>query len=421
MNVETEPEPVAWGELAALRDLDAPEGLLSAIEAIAHELQTSRQTQFQLQRDHELFLGVFEGTTDAIFVKDLGGRYLMLNSAGARMYGKPVTELLGHADAELFPPGVAERMRRADRKTMTLAVTRTFEAAVVLRPDPLGKRLFLVTQGPYRDHEGHVIGVFGIARDITGHRPAPPPLSAVVQDLEESVRARDNLLAVASHELKTPLVALRLHLENTRRQMGRHAPGEAPLAWLAARLEQGEKQVQALTRQVAELMDVTLAQAGRLSLNPEPMDFAALVHEVLGRFADTLAETGASLVIRLPPSLFLTGDPLRLERVVSNLVSNAMKYGRGEPIEVTLERRAGHARLTVRDRGLGIPPQHRHRIFERFERAAPDRKIPGTGLGLWILREIVEAHGGRVRVHGQVGGGSCFSVLLPLGFDQLSP
>ncbi|WP_226994051.1 sensor histidine kinase [Myxococcus hansupus] len=232
------------------------------------------------------------------------------------------------------------------------------------------------------------------------------------QEALRTSRTREELLAIASHELKSPVSALQLQVQNLRALLERAT--EAPPR---ERLQRGLDLMGRLTKRQAHLIDALLdlsrIHAGRMELNPEPMDLGALVREVAERFEPELAGSGCLLTLTLPPDAPGHWDRLRLDQVLTNLLSNAMKYGRGNPIQVELSGTDAQVRLDVRDGGIGIAPEHLPQIFQRFERAVPGRAYEGVGLGLWIVRQVVEAMGGSITVHSEQGVGSTFSVLLP--------
>jgi signal transduction histidine kinase len=231
------------------------------------------------------------------------------------------------------------------------------------------------------------------------------------EQAQVALRLRDDFLAIAAHELKTPLTALSLQLQAGVAALARTGgPQGSPVE---ARLQASQAQTQRLARLVDELLNVASIEQERLLLTPREVDLAELVRDVLLRHQPSLERAGCQVESRLPESLPGWWDPLRLEQVVANLLENAAKYGAGYPVMVTLEGEGEWARLTVSDRGIGISPEDQARIFERFERAVSVRHYGGFGLGLWIVRQIVEAMGGRVRVASQPEQGSTFTVELP--------
>ncbi|NVJ24829.1 AAA family ATPase [Myxococcus sp. AM011] len=240
---------------------------------------------------------------------------------------------------------------------------------------------------------------------------------------QEAVRRRDDFLSIAAHELKTPLTSLQLHIQGLQVQ-ARATGGHLPPEKLTAKLESASAQTQRLGRLVSDLLDISRLAQGQLHIKLSEVDLVALVHGQLERSREALARAECPVRL-LAPEHRLAGywDAMRLEQVVGNLLSNAMKYGAGQPIEITLEQRGSHARLRVRDFGIGIADEDRSRIFGRFERAVSVRHYGGFGLGLWIVREIVQALGGTIDVESTPGEGSTFTVTLPCSGppSQLEP
>ncbi|WP_235685560.1 MULTISPECIES: GAF domain-containing sensor histidine kinase [Corallococcus] len=239
----------------------------------------------------------------------------------------------------------------------------------------------------------------------------------LLREAREAVRQRDEFLGIASHELKTPLTPLSLKVQLLQKQVvvlareGREVPTER----VAEALDVVQRQVRRLSGLVDSLLDVSRITAGRLRLELEELDLASVAAEILYRFSAAAAQSGTELGLEAPVPVVGRWDRLRLEQVVTNLVSNALKYGAGQPVVVGVEARGTLARLTVKDHGIGIAPDDLTRIFERFERAVSDRHYGGLGLGLYITRQIVEAFGGTVRAASAPGEGSTFTLELPRG------
>ncbi|WP_328285559.1 sensor histidine kinase [Myxococcus sp. NMCA1] len=238
-------------------------------------------------------------------------------------------------------------------------------------------------------------------------------LKTVEQHLQEAVRARDEFLSVASHELKTPLTSLGLRLQSFVRAI--HADPESALAQRHGReVEAMRRQVTRLAELVDGLLDVSRISTGRLKLQFEPVDLPSLVREVAARFELEAARAGCELRVTWAEGLEGAWDRLRLEQVVSNLLANALKYGAGAPVHIDVAPGGMGARLWVKDRGIGIDPEAHARIFQKFERAVSERNYGGMGLGLYVTRTLVEALGGTIQVDSRPGEGATFVVELPL-------
>ena len=228
---------------------------------------------------------------------------------------------------------------------------------------------------------------------------------------EESIQVRDTFLSVASHELKTPLTSLQLHLQSILRA---NRLGTAAIAGpLERKVEVASRQVKRVALLVDELLDVSRITANRLVLDPEEVDLAQTVRELTRRFADDFAGAGTPLHVEIEGAILGKWDALRLEQVLSNLMANALKYGAGKQIEIAAWATADEAIFSITDHGIGIAPEDQERIFERFQRAVVAGHYGSLGLGLWIVRQIVEAMQGTVSVTSKLGQGSTFVVRLP--------
>jgi signal transduction histidine kinase len=243
-------------------------------------------------------------------------------------------------------------------------------------------------------------------------------IAAAIAERIRAVDARDEFLAIASHELRTPLTALLLHIQTELRGLRRDAPAERTDS--IQRLETTQRMALRLDKLVDELLEVSRIIWGRLKPEREEVDLVALVQDSLARQEQQLQHARCQVHLEVQGAVRGHWDRGRLDRVVDNLIGNAAKYGAGKPIEVRLHGGKEHVRLEVRDHGIGIDPADQARVFERFERAVSRRQYGGFGLGLWITRKIVEAHGGSISLMSQPGGGCTFSVELPRFADAQS-
>jgi signal transduction histidine kinase len=213
--------------------------------------------------------------------------------------------------------------------------------------------------------------------------------------------------------VRTPLAAVQLNLQTIARAVDKD-PVLAAHDRLRQRLKKALVNGERLERLVAEVLDVSRITAGQLKLELEELDLTALVESLVASLSDQAARVGAEFRLHTAGPLVGHWDRVRLEQVISNLLTNALKYAPGKPIEIETAREGNIARIQVRDYGIGIEPENQRRIFERFERAVSDRHYGGLGLGLWIARQVVEASGGTIAVHSVPGEGSIFTVELPM-------
>ena len=339
-----------------------------------------------------------------VLATDLAGVVRACNARAASLLSVPQSEVVGTALPRLLPgPARAELETALGRAAVRVGI----EATAALRlPDAArgaGRERHVELSAVRLAGRGSESGYLLVLQDATAH-------VQLMAELREAVQVRDEFVAVAAHELNTPLTALSLQVQRLRSPR----TGEAITPELLAnRAQQMERSVRRLARLVNELLDVSRISSGRLELRREPVDLRRLVENVLEQLAGPAAQAGCELRLVGPDALWGHWDPMRLEQVAVNLVSNALKFGAGHPVELALAAPPGLARLSVRDQGLGIPEQEHQRIFERFERAVSAQHHGGMGLGLWISRQIVAAHGGELDVVSAPGEGASFSVTLP--------
>jgi signal transduction histidine kinase len=270
---------------------------------------------------------------------------------------------------------------------------------------------------PTDDIRELLVGLLTLHEDLQYERSlraiAEQNTDRLVADLRAAVTARDEFLAVASHELRTPLSTLRLQAVGLSRWLSQPSLAEYEPA-LRKRISVIDRQVDRLGKLTAELLDVTRITSGRLELWREPMDLVALAREIVDRYRGEGTRGTPTILFESDASVVGEWDTSRLDQVLSNLVANAIRYGAGKPIHLAVRSSDSSARIVVQDGGIGIAPDQKERIFERFERAVSSQNYGGLGLGLWIARRIVEAHGGGIDVESQLGEGATFTVTLPL-------
>lgn len=232
---------------------------------------------------------------------------------------------------------------------------------------------------------------------------------------QRSVRMRDEFLMVASHELRSPLTPIKLQNQLIRRHLESPAFEHLPnRSVLLTAINRSVAQIDGLARLVDVLLDVSRISCGRMTLRREPLELSQLVRDTAERFRAACRSAGVEIRLHTEAEVRGSWDRVRVEQVVTNLLTNALKYGAGKPIDVTVSASGGLATIAVRDQGIGIAPEEQGKIFERFARATSAAHYGGLGLGLYITREIVVAHGGTIRLESAPGRGSLFVVNLPI-------
>jgi PAS domain S-box-containing protein len=358
--------------------------------------------------DDALFRRLVESVHEyAIFLLDSRGYVLTWNPGAERIKGYTADEIIGQHFGRFYPAGTTREKLDGELREATerghfeeegWRVRKdgtTFWANVVITPLHDGPKL---------------IGFTKVTRDLTDrrrHEEERAVLAANEARARAEVVARDSFLAVAAHELKTPMTAARAAVQLLKRSF-RDRTDISPMEVRSVELV--VEQIDRLAKLVGRLLETVQIQGGRFHLVKEQTDVAALVTSTV----DSLTVAGGGVVsLTVPRSLIADVDPLRLQQVMTNLMTNAFKFGpAGEPVSVVLEELDSELKLSVADRGPGVPEDRRGRLFERFYQANSDRS--GLGLGLYISKEIVEAHGGSISADFPRGGGSRFTVLLPL-------
>jgi PAS domain S-box-containing protein len=222
------------------------------------------------------------------------------------------------------------------------------------------------------------------------------------REARDAIRLRDDFLSIAGHELRTPLTALQLQLQSVDVAFDRGQVASDPDRW-ATRVHKTVGHAHRLQRLIDELLDVSRITSGRLTLERQEMDLEELWREVIERYAGEASRSGSQVSFESAGTTVGRWDRARIDQVLTNLLSNAIKYGAGKPVRVALKGGDGCVRSSVRDEGIGIEPAAQARMFGRFERAVSERHYGGFGLGLWIVRELVEAHGGTVGIREPAG------------------
>ena len=356
--------------------------------------------------DAEAFRLLVDSVKDyAIFMLDVEGRIRSWNAGARELKGYSEEEVLGRHISTFYTDedrrgGLAEKLlRRAE------AEGRVEDEGWRVRKD--GTRFWAdVVITALRDAKGKLVGFAKVTRDLTERRRAEEERRRLIQ-AREAIRLRDEFLTIASHELKTPLTAIQLQLQNLA-----HRLAENPE--ISKRIVRAKRSGDRLAALIDSLFDVSRIATGRYELRLEPFDLSCVVLQVVETFQGTAASVGSTLSVKTPGAVQGTWDRVRIEQVLANLISNALKYGAAAPVDVTLSREREEAVIEVRDQGPGIPPEDLKRVFDRFERASSPRHFGGLGLGLYVTREIVRAHGGSVDAVNNPDKGATFRAILPL-------
>jgi len=391
--------------------------LRAAIEVAVYKHETDRliAEERARRRTAEEFKLFVQAVKDyAIFMIDVGGRVSTWNEGARRIKGYRTEEILGQHFSIFYPPEDVERGRPKAALDVALETGHAEHEGWLVRKD--GSRFWAhVVVTPIRDERGELRGFGKVTRDLDEKRRADDERERLIGDLQEAVRSRDEFIQIASHELRTPLGPLQLQLDMFAHLLEKSGvKGERISDMLAI----ATRQTVRLTRLVESMLDVSRISAGRITLDPEGVDVEGLVRDVVERFGEAAEKAGSRIDVRAEPSPPVRWDRIRVEQILSNLLANAIRYGSGKPIGIETRVDAGTIRISIADRGIGIEVDAVDRIFGRFERAVSLRHFGGLGLGLYIAKQLAQAHGGNILVESTPGAGSTFTVTLPI---EVSP
>lgn len=268
---------------------------------------------------------------------------------------------------------------------------------------------------PIKDKTGKLVEVVLTHQDITAKTIAEQALKKSRDELQTALNARDEFISICSHELKTPITSIKLQFQLAEKMLNDGDERVASKENLTKRIITTNRQLDRMTRLIDEMLDITRINTGKLQMEKKSINLKDLLEESLSRFTTQLEIAGIETTTDFPEGNWnVTGDRFRLEQVISNIITNTLKYGEGNPFVVRLRQRENFVRMEFSDRGIGIRPEDTERIFNRFERVTSATNISGMGLGLFISRQIVLAHNGRIWAEDNKPRGTTFVVEIPL-------
>lgn len=356
----------------------------------------SGEKVFTLEGAEHPYRVLVESMNEGAISLSLDGTILYCNAAFARLIECPLDRIMGRDLSEFVPAEEREVLERLIRRGHHDAVRA--ELSILATS---GRSLpTQVSLNPINLEEGPSIGV--IVTDLSERKRH--------EQAEAAVRMRDEFLAIASHELRTPLTTLVLSLAVVE-----HDRMKGDLEQIHRSLRRAQKQAERMGHLVDRMLDVSQIASGKLKLELAPCDLGDVVKDVAERLSEEASNAACELRPTLSSGIVGQWDRFRLDEALSNVLSNAIKYGAGHPIDIQLQARDEKAVLVVEDRGIGIAPDDLCRIFGRFERTIASKNYGGLGLGLYITRQIIEQQGGSIRAENRSHGGARFVIELPLG------
>jgi PAS domain S-box-containing protein len=386
----------------------------------------------------------------AIFLLDAEGHVVTWNMGAERLKGYRESEIVGRHFSTFYTPEDLARNHPANELKDAKKFGRYEDEGWRVRKD--GSRFWAnVVITKLTSDQGRLLGFSKVTRDLSARRAAEQKLRESEErlqhaykeldlkvrertsdlasanealrnrenELENALRLRDDFLSIASHELKTPITSLKMQLQmlrmKTKPEQGQLPSTEKLVKGLDISLDQVER----LVVLIEQLLDVARSRAQKLSFHFERADLREIVREAVLRMEEHAQAARCSLLLQAAEEVVGEFDRFRMEQVVTNLLTNAFKYAPGTKVSICVLARRGKATIRVSDTGPGVPLASQAKIFERFERVEMGRHVSGLGLGLFISRQIVEGHGGSLRVESQPGQGASFIVEVPLGNEAL--
>lgn len=373
------------------------------------DVTSKKKLARDLHKSEENYKLMFQRNPMPICIWDIETmKFLEVNDTMVIHYGYTREEFLTMSIFDIRPP---EEIDDFMERYSTLAPGYRKESKLFIHRKKDGSRIKVLNVShdiTYNRRKARIV----LINDVTERLRVEEERETLLTALRESLRARDEFLSMASHELKTPITSLILNTDLKKLIVKRHET-VSPEKELEA-LDVQRRQLTRINQIIDDMLDLSRIRIGKLEMKKLPIDFVKVVEESLTKLGPLLIQTNGSVNYDTIEKAIVMGDPFRLEQVVTNLLSNAAKYGQQKPVTVVVTKSETQVTLCVEDQGRGISPEDQMRIFKRFERAVSGTEISGLGLGLTIIKEILDAHQGHISVQSKPGEGSKFIVELPL-------
>jgi len=362
---------------------------------------------------------IVQNMAEGLILTDQNGKMLIWNPAACKMHGFETLEDSYddiHNYSELFQLYTTEGdvidLEEWPISRVLRGESFTGREVIVEQLDNSHRWIGSYNGSPVFNEQGNLVLAVLTIRDVTSRL-------IFEKDLKKAINSRDEFLSIISHELKTPLTSLKLQNQSALRKIRKGNISDLTSDRLSALFDKNESQINRVTRLVDDMLDLTRIQSGKFSYNFEKCDLRDIVVDVYERFKEQFENADTELVNQCIDSVEGYFDRDRIEQVLVNLLTNALKYGEGKAVFIRLERINKTARLEILDHGLGINPENFEIIFKKYERVVSADEVSGLGIGLFISKEIVEAHGGKIWVESVIGKGSRFIAELPVDSDNL--
>lgn len=358
-----------------------------------------------MNKSEELFRTLVDASPAMLWTTHASGGCTYLSKKWSEYTGRGLEQDLGQGWLDAIHPDDHEIAKKIFSEANT--EHKSFYIEYRLRRHDGEYRWVIVQADPLFDEAGAFLGLVGMVLDIHDKKVAE-------HKLQDALRSRDDFLSIASHELKTPLTSLKLQSQIFQRAASKGQEHIYEKNNILQLIDRTSKHVNRLNRLVDDMLDVSRIRTGRLTLLKEEFDFCEMTREVLERIKEQFLNA-----LYEPPEVNIcepivgNWDRLRLEQVITNLITNAIRYGEGQKIKINVESDPHLVRFMITDQGIGIDHRDTDKIFHRFERAISSNEVSGLGLGLFISKQIILAHHGEIWVESNPGPGSTFIFEVP--------
>jgi PAS domain S-box-containing protein len=351
-----------------------------------------------------MLAAIIGSSDDTIVSKTLDGKITSWNRSAEKMFGYTEAEALGKNISIIIPP---ERLNEETFIISEVSKGNRIDHFQTVRLAKDGRLVPIsLSVSPITDENGKIIGASKIARDISEHLAIQEEKARLYDEIKALNEKKDEFIGLASHELKTPLTSIQAYLQIMNSDINEERRKEF--------LHRTTQQVKKLNNLVSDLLDISKIQAGKLQFNAAPFDICQVTREAIDLIAYSNKNHHITLQTRLE-TLTVNGDGQRIEQVILNLLTNAIRYApNSNEINVNISQDNGLVKVGVRDRGIGIPADKLEQIFSRFYRVEESKTVSGLGLGLYLSQQIIERHHGRIWAESTPGEGSVFYFTLPV-------
>jgi PAS domain S-box-containing protein len=368
-----------------------------ALRARLKLVAEARESHLQARR-------ALDATFEGIAIHN-GKILIYVNDAMCDMFGYTRKEMVGHSFHSFVTP---ESIQLADRQ-IAAQFENVYEL-IGIKKD--GTRFPMEVRGKKHILADGSVGRIAALHDLTDKRKHEQS-KILYEASQEALKLRNEFISIASHELKTPLTSIKLQTQMTNIKFRKGDTSALSSEHIKKFVDQIDRQADRLTNLVEDMLDVSRISLGKLVLEKEVTVLNDLIKETLESLNEIIKQNGNQIICDFEPNVIAAVDRFRIEQVMTNLLTNAIKYGEGKPITITLKKHHQRVEFSICDQGMGIAQENQERIFARFERAVAAKNISGLGLGLYISQQIVQSHNGQIIVKSAPHEGACFTVILP--------